>query len=144
MTRGQGRTNAASYRRPRPRKLFPDLDRVWVVPDAAAIRFWDGSARWTVFLSGSTHPDARTRFGSPHWRCPKYPSCAAYRHAVSVAPLKDSDGSEYGMCMWLCVLGILLALLTGARYPWMLPLWWLFPLSKFLCISRHDSVYIYI
>jgi hypothetical protein len=66
----KGRTRATSIRRPRPRKLVPDLGRVWVVPDAAAIRFRDRSARWAAFLSGSTQTDARARFGSRGWRCP--------------------------------------------------------------------------
>jgi hypothetical protein len=66
----KGRTRATSLSRPRPRKPVQDLGRVWVVPDAAAIRFRDGSARWAAFLSVSTHPDARARDGSPGWRCP--------------------------------------------------------------------------
>jgi hypothetical protein len=60
MTRGpgadKGRTRATSLSRPRPRKPGQDLGRVCVDPDAAGIRFRDGSARWAGFLSGWTHP----------------------------------------------------------------------------------------
>jgi hypothetical protein len=55
MTRGpgtdKGRTRAASHRCPRPRKLVPYLDRIWIVPDVASIRFCDGFTRWGEVLS---------------------------------------------------------------------------------------------
>jgi hypothetical protein len=67
----KGKTRATTLRRPRPRKLVPDLGRVWVVTNAAVIRFWDGSARWASFLSDWTYPDTRARYGWLDWRCPK-------------------------------------------------------------------------
>ncbi|KAK1607720.1 hypothetical protein QYE76_031393 [Lolium multiflorum] len=47
-----GRTRPDTACHPRPRKPSPDLGRVCVVPDAAAIRIWGAPPRWAEFLSG--------------------------------------------------------------------------------------------
>ncbi|KAK1614296.1 hypothetical protein QYE76_019813 [Lolium multiflorum] len=59
------RENAACH--PRPRKPSPDLSRVWIVPNTAAIRIWDTWPCWTAFLSAGS---IRMRDGLPRWRWP--------------------------------------------------------------------------
>jgi hypothetical protein len=65
----QTRPDAACH--PRQCKPSPDLDRVCVDPDTAAIRICDAGPRWAADLSGWTHPDGRAWDGSPRWRWPE-------------------------------------------------------------------------